>query len=102
MRFLELQDALDRLLPKHREALMLVARRDFLTRTRQRFAHARSVTMKSRVSRARARLAVLLAVREHAARKPLCYALRAGKRRWRPIRMAHSHADGARRQCVVV
>jgi len=59
--FLELLDALERLRPEHREALVLVAAAGLSYDEAATLCACPVGTMKSRVSRARARLAVLLA-----------------------------------------
>jgi RNA polymerase sigma-70 factor (ECF subfamily) len=64
MRFLELRDALDRLRPEQREALILVGASGLSYEDAATICAVAVGTMKSRVNRARARLAVLLAVPE--------------------------------------
>lgn len=65
MHFLELHDALDRLLPEHREALILVAASGLSYGDAAALCAVAVGTMKSRVNRARARLALLLGPPEH-------------------------------------
>jgi RNA polymerase sigma-70 factor, ECF subfamily len=64
MQFLELRDALDRLPPEHRQALILVGATELSYDDAARLCKCAIGTMKSRVSRARARLAAMLAVPE--------------------------------------
>jgi RNA polymerase sigma-70 factor, ECF subfamily len=61
MQFLELRDAMARLRPEHREALMLVGASGLSYEDAARICACMVGTMKSRVSRARGRLTRLLA-----------------------------------------
>jgi RNA polymerase sigma-70 factor (ECF subfamily) len=61
LHFLELRDALDRLQPEHREALILVAASELSYQDAATLCACAVGTMKSRVNRARAKLAVMLA-----------------------------------------
>jgi RNA polymerase sigma-70 factor (ECF subfamily) len=64
MHFLEFRDALNRLRPEHREALILVGASGLSYDDAARVSACAIGTMKSRVSRARVRLAKMLAVPE--------------------------------------
>jgi RNA polymerase sigma-70 factor, ECF subfamily len=64
MRLLELRDALEQLRPEHREALILVGAAGFSYQDAAALCACAIGTVKSRVNRARARLAELLAVPE--------------------------------------
>jgi RNA polymerase sigma-70 factor (ECF subfamily) len=64
MGFLELQDALDQLRPEHREALILVAASGHSYEDAAKLCACAIGTVKSRVNRARAKLAELLAMPE--------------------------------------
>lgn len=62
MQFLELRDAMDQLRPEHREALMLVGASGLSYEDAAEICACAVGTMKSRVSRARDRLTMLLAM----------------------------------------
>jgi RNA polymerase sigma-70 factor (ECF subfamily) len=71
MRFLELRRALDQLPPAHREALILVAASGHSYRDAATLCACAVGTLKSRINRARARLAILLGVPEQNAKSEI-------------------------------
>jgi len=64
MHFLELRDAMDQLRPEHREALILVAASGYSYEDAAKLCACAVGTVKSRVNRARVKLAELLAMPE--------------------------------------
>lgn len=70
MHFLDFRDALAQLRPDQREALILVGASGFSYEDAAALCACAIGTMKSRVNRARARLAALLAVPEHYSEAP--------------------------------
>jgi RNA polymerase sigma-70 factor (ECF subfamily) len=75
MHFLDFRDALAQLRPDQREALILVGASGFSYEDAATLCSCATGTMKSRVNRARARLAALLAVPEQYSESPGAWAL---------------------------